>query len=158
MRTPISPMTETVDDLTLRLQQERDGRTKPRLQMLYLLAPGQAHERQDGAALRGVPRTTVGRWRACDATGGLDALLAIHTAPGTPRSLSSTPSPLHTMRSQSRSTCGSAMMRPRIASKMAWSIVGKNFATSHCSTKRFRRTKSVHLSRARWVLLPTRQA
>jgi hypothetical protein len=68
MRNPISPITETVDDLKLRLQQERDGRKKPRLQMLYLLATGQAHERQDVAALLGVHRHTVGRWLACYAT------------------------------------------------------------------------------------------
>lgn len=87
MRNPIPPITETVDELKLRLQQERDGRKKPRLQMLSLLATGQARERQEAAALLGVHRTTVGRWLAWYAAGGLEALLAIRTAPGKPRSL-----------------------------------------------------------------------
>ncbi|MDW8215758.1 MAG: helix-turn-helix domain-containing protein [Roseiflexaceae bacterium] len=88
MRNPIPPITETVDELKLRLQQERDGRKKPRLQMLYLLATGQARERQEVAALLGVHRNTVGRWLALYAAGGLAALLAIRTAPGKPLSLS----------------------------------------------------------------------
>lgn len=88
MRNPIPPMTETVDELTLRLQQERDGRTKPRLQMRSLLATGQARERQEAAALLGVQRNTVGRWLAVYAAGGLAAVLAIRTAPGKPRSRS----------------------------------------------------------------------
>lgn len=87
MRNPIPPITETVDELKLRLQQERDGRKKPRLQMLSLLVTGQARERQDVAALLGVHRNTVGRWLARYAAGGLEALLAIRTAPGKPLSL-----------------------------------------------------------------------
>jgi len=90
MRNPIPPITETVDALKLRLQHERDGRTKPRLQMLYLLATGQAHERQEVASLLGVHRNTIGRWLASYATGGLDALLECQTAPGKPLSLAPT--------------------------------------------------------------------
>jgi putative transposase len=88
MRNPLPPITETVDELKMRLQHERDGRKKPRLQMLYLLASAQARERQHVAVLLGLHRNTVSRWLSLYASGGLDALLAIHTAPGKPLSLS----------------------------------------------------------------------
>jgi DNA-binding CsgD family transcriptional regulator len=55
---------EHVNELKQRLQHEHDGHTKPRLQMLYLLASGQAHSRQDVAQLLGVHRHTIGRWLA----------------------------------------------------------------------------------------------
>jgi hypothetical protein len=46
MRTAIPAITDHVDALKQRLQREHDGHKKPRLQMLYLLASGQAHTRQ----------------------------------------------------------------------------------------------------------------
>jgi transposase len=87
MRTAIPPITEHADDLKGRLQREHDGHKKPRLQMLYLLASGQAHTRQDVAQLLGVHRNTIGRWLALYAAGGLDALLAIYVPAGKPVSL-----------------------------------------------------------------------
>jgi transposase len=87
MRTAIPPITEHADDLKGRLQREQDGHKTPRLQMLYLLASGQAHTRQDVAQLLGVHRNTLGRWLALYAAGGLDALLAIYVPAGTPVSL-----------------------------------------------------------------------
>ena len=78
MRLTIPPLREHVDDLRHRLQREHDGQKKPRLQMLYLLASGQAHNRQEVAALLGVHRNTIGRWLALYAAGGLDALLATY--------------------------------------------------------------------------------
>jgi transposase len=60
---------------------------KPRLQMLYLLASGQAHIRQDVAHLLGVHRNTIGRWLARYTAGGLDALLATYVPAGKPVSL-----------------------------------------------------------------------
>jgi transposase len=55
--------------------------------MLYLLASGQAHTRQDVAHLLGVHRNTIGRWLAIYAAGGLDALLATYGPAGKPVSL-----------------------------------------------------------------------
>jgi transposase len=87
MRRAIPPITDHTDDLKHRLQREHDGHKQPRLQMLYLLASGQAHTRQDVAHLLGVHRNTVGRWLAIYASGGLDALLAIYVPAGKPVSL-----------------------------------------------------------------------
>jgi transposase len=87
MRHPIPPIPEEVAVLTERLQHEHDGHKKPRLQMLYLLASGQAHTRQDVARLLGVHRNTISHWLAVYATGGLAALLATYVPPGKPVSL-----------------------------------------------------------------------
>jgi transposase len=87
MRKPIPPIAETVDELKQRLRQERNVHKQQRLQMLYLLASGQAHERQQVADLLGVHRNTIGRWLAIYAASGLDALLDIYVASGKPLSL-----------------------------------------------------------------------
>jgi hypothetical protein len=50
MRHPIPPIHEAVAALQDRLQHERDGHKKPRLQMLYLLASRQALHRAEGFA------------------------------------------------------------------------------------------------------------
>jgi transposase len=78
---------EDVNELRQQLQHEHDGDKKPRLQMLYLLASGQAHSRQDVAQLLGVHRNTIGRWLALYAAGGLPALLAMYVPAGKPVSL-----------------------------------------------------------------------
>jgi transposase len=70
------------------LQREPDGRKKPRLQMLYILASGQAQTRHDVAQLLGVHRNTIGHWSAIYETGGLEALLAVYMPAGKPISLS----------------------------------------------------------------------
>jgi hypothetical protein len=54
MRKALPVITEVVETLKQRLQHERDGRKKPRLQMLYLLASGQAQRRREVAQLLGV--------------------------------------------------------------------------------------------------------
>jgi transposase len=87
MRKAMPRITDHADDLKHRLQREHDGHKKPRLQMLYLLASGQAQTRQDVAQLLGVHRNTIGRWLAMYAAGGLDALLAIYVPAGKPLSL-----------------------------------------------------------------------
>jgi transposase len=87
MRNPIPPILEEVAALKERLQHEHDGHKKPRLQMLYLLASGQAHTRQDVARLLGVHRNTIGHWLALYAAGGLAALLATYVPAGKPVSL-----------------------------------------------------------------------
>jgi hypothetical protein len=73
MRQAMSPMTEQADALQPRLQREQDTHKTPRLQMLDLLASGQAQTRQEVARRLGIPRHTMGRWRARYAAGGLDA-------------------------------------------------------------------------------------
>jgi transposase len=82
MRTPIPAITDHADDLKQRLQRERNGHKRPRLQMLYLLASGQAHTRQQLAHLPGVHRNTIGRWLALYAAGGLEALLQTYVPAG----------------------------------------------------------------------------
>ena len=87
MRKAIPLITEHAAELKQRLQPEHDSHKKLRLQVLYLLASGQAHDRQDVAHLVGVHRNTIGRWLARYAAGGLDALLATHVPTGKPVSL-----------------------------------------------------------------------
>jgi transposase len=55
--------------------------------MLYLLATGQAHTRQDVAHRLGGHRHTIGRWLALYATGGLDTWLVTYVPTGNPVSL-----------------------------------------------------------------------
>jgi Homeodomain-like domain len=87
MRHPIPPIPEAVAALKELLHHEHNGHQKPRLQMLSLLASGQAHTRQDVARLLGVHRHTIRHWLAVYATGGLAAWLAIYVPLGTPVSL-----------------------------------------------------------------------
>src|ERR671923_3002940 len=87
MRKALPVIAEEADLLKQRLQQERDGRKKPRLQMLYLLASGQAQTRLQVAQLLGVHRNTIGHWLALYETGGLEALLHLHIPAGKPLSL-----------------------------------------------------------------------
>jgi transposase len=87
MRRALPTITEDAETLKRCLQREHDGRKKARLQMLYLLASGQGHTRQDVARLLGVHRNTIGHWLAIYASGGLDALLALYVPAGKPLSL-----------------------------------------------------------------------
>jgi transposase len=87
MRKALPIITEEVEHLKQRLQRAHDGRKRPRLQMLYLLASGQAQTRQAVAQLLGVHRNTIGHWLAIYETGGLEALLAVYVPAGKPISL-----------------------------------------------------------------------
>jgi transposase len=87
MRNALPVITEDAATLKQRLQREHDGRKKPRLQMLYLLASGQAQTRRDVAQLLGVHRNTIGHWLARYARGGLETLLDLYVPPGKPLSL-----------------------------------------------------------------------
>jgi transposase len=87
MRKALPVITDAAEVLKQRLQREHNGRKKPRLQMLYLLASGQAHTRQDVAQLLGVHRNTIGHWLALYEAGGLDALLDLYRPAGKPLSL-----------------------------------------------------------------------
>jgi transposase len=88
MRKALPIITEDVENLKQRLPRAHDGRKRPRLQMLYLLASGQAQTRQAVAQLLGVHRNTIGHWLAIDETGGLEALLEVYVPAGQPISLS----------------------------------------------------------------------
>ena len=83
----IPPILESAAELKQRLQHEHHGRKKSRLQMLYLLASGQAHARQELAHLLGLSRNTIGRWLAIYQTDGLAALLDIYVPSGKAPSL-----------------------------------------------------------------------
>jgi transposase len=87
MHNAIPPRYEEVAALKERLRHEHDGHKKPRLQMLYLLASGQAHSRQGVARLLGVHRNTISRGLALYAAGGLEAVLATYVPAGKPVSL-----------------------------------------------------------------------
>lgn len=86
MRQALPVMIEDGEMLKPRLPRDRDGRKRPRLQMRYRLARGQADTRQEVAQLLGVHRHTVGHGLARDASGGLDALLALYVPAGNPLS------------------------------------------------------------------------
>jgi transposase len=87
MRKALPVIREDAEILKQHLQREHDGRKKPRLQMLYLLASGQVQTRQGVARLLGVHRNTIGHWLTRYAAGGMDALLARYVPPGKPLSL-----------------------------------------------------------------------
>jgi DNA-binding XRE family transcriptional regulator len=87
MRKALPVITEDTDTLTQRLPREPDGRKKPRLQMLYLRASGQAQTRQTVAQLLGVHRHTLGPRLALYEAGRLEALLALCVPAGKPLSL-----------------------------------------------------------------------
>ncbi len=87
MRKALPIVTEDPDTLKQRLQRTYDGRKKPRLQMLYLLASGQAQTRQEVAQLLGVHRNTIGHWLAIYEARGLAALLDLYVPAGKPLSL-----------------------------------------------------------------------
>jgi transposase len=87
MRKALPVIAEDADILKQRLQHERDGRKKPRLQMLYLLASEQAQTRLEVAQLLGVHRNTIGHWLRRYEGGGLEALLQMYIPAGKPLSL-----------------------------------------------------------------------
>src|SRR5918992_1065322 len=87
MRKALPVLAEDADILKQRRQHERDGRKKPRLQMLYSLASGQAQTRMEVAQLLGVHRKTIGHWLRRYEGGGLEALLPMYIPAGKPLSL-----------------------------------------------------------------------
>jgi hypothetical protein len=87
MRNALPVIREDAATLKQRLHHEQNGHKKSRLQMLYLLASGQAQTRRDVAQLLGVHRNTVGHWLALYATGGLEALLDLYVPIGKALSL-----------------------------------------------------------------------
>jgi hypothetical protein len=84
MRNALPVMRADAATLTQRRQHAHDGRKRPRLQMLYLLASGQAHTRRDVAQLLGVQRHTIGPWLVRSVTGGWETWLDLYVPAGTP--------------------------------------------------------------------------
>jgi hypothetical protein len=87
MRHALPVIIEDVENPKQRLQHDHHGRKKPRLQMLALLASGQAQTRRDVAKLLGVYRHTIGHWPARYATGGVESLPDLYVPLGKPVSL-----------------------------------------------------------------------
>jgi hypothetical protein len=87
MRPTLPLITQHADALQPRLQRAHDGHKKPRLQMLYLLASGQAHTRQEAARLLAGHRHTLARGLAIYAAGGLEVWWHTYVPAGTPVSL-----------------------------------------------------------------------
>jgi transposase len=75
MREAMPSITESADELQRRMKSEPDLKKRQRLHALYLAASGQAHQRQEIAALLGVHRHSVAAWLAAYAEGGLDRAL-----------------------------------------------------------------------------------
>ena len=75
MRKAMPRIIESADELQRRMTSELDLKKRQRLHALYLAASGQAHQRQEIAALLGVHRHSVAAWLAAYAEGGLDHAL-----------------------------------------------------------------------------------
>lgn len=73
---------ESAAELRQRQKQEPHRLKQQRLHALYLLASGQAQQRQAVAVLLGVSRNSVARWLNLYEQGGLSALLALTPSPG----------------------------------------------------------------------------
>ncbi len=134
----IPSISESVTELKQCLQHEHHGRKKPRLQMLYLLASGQAHTRQDVAHLLALSRNTIGRWLATYESGGLAALLDIYVSAGKAPSLA--PSVLTSLEQALRQPTGFASYKDlqqwlvqthgvQVKYKTLYTIVRKRFHT-----------------------------
>ena len=88
MRRPLPLIHESAEELKRQMRAESHETKKQRLHVLYLLASGQASERQQAAAMLGLHRNTVGRWLQLYEEGGLSALLEIKPSPGAKPQLS----------------------------------------------------------------------
>lgn len=82
MKRPLPTIHESAESLKDQMQSERDSLKKQRLHVLYLLASGQATQRQQVAQLLGVHRNTVGRWLTIYEQSGLSELLQVTPPPG----------------------------------------------------------------------------
>lgn len=81
-RNPLPRIAESADELLEMRRQERDERRHERLHLLWLLASGQAIDRQSAGAQLGRNRQTVARWLNDYARGGLPELLRAPLPPG----------------------------------------------------------------------------
>ena len=78
----IPTIKEPADELKRLQKQERHPLKQKRLHALYLLASGQAKERQQVATLLGMSRNSVAHWLDTYAEGGLSAMLTVKPLPG----------------------------------------------------------------------------
>ena len=84
----ILDISESEADLKKRLNHARHSSQTEKLQMLWWIKTGQVNEHQEVAQRLGRDPSTITRWLQRYRQDGLGALLAIHTAPGAPPSLS----------------------------------------------------------------------
>ena len=82
MHTAVPVIHAATDQPTQVRSRERHPVKRQRLHARYLLASGQARFRSELASLRGINRTTVGRWLERYAQGGWDAVLERYLPPG----------------------------------------------------------------------------
>ena len=78
---------ESEAELKKRLNHARHSSQTEKLQMLWWIKTGQVSQHQEVAQRLGRDTSTITRWLQRYRQNGLGALLAIHTAPGTPPSL-----------------------------------------------------------------------
>ncbi len=80
MRKKLPTIHERAAALHQRLNSEPDGKKRPRLPALSLVASGPARHRQEVARWLGVPRHRVAAWLEAYATGGIDHARHSHRA------------------------------------------------------------------------------
>ena len=72
---------ESVEQLQMLLDAERNSRLRPRLQLLLLIRSGKVSTRREAFQLLDVHRNSVTRWLAAYEEGGLRKLLGIGPRP-----------------------------------------------------------------------------
>lgn len=105
MRKKMPTITESAAELVRRMQDEPDGKKRPRLHALYLVASGQARHRKEVAALLHVHRHSVAAWLAAYTAGGLEQALQYHV-PQPTRSRRLTDTALAALKAQLQTTTG----------------------------------------------------
>jgi len=84
LKIEIKESLETLKELVL---QQKTGKTKERILILYWLKSQQAESVEELAALSGHHRTTISRWLSEYRSGGISALLKIKKSTGRQRSV-----------------------------------------------------------------------
>lgn len=86
-------ISETVEELRARMQQERHATLRLRLHLLLLVASGQVQTRLQAAERLAVHRNSIGKWLARYENGGLAELLISRRRPVEPQPVQKTLSP-----------------------------------------------------------------
>jgi hypothetical protein len=73
---------ESLEKLKQLLSEQKNGKSKERLQVLYLLSSGQSQNVEELVARTGHHRTTVSRWLSIYRKVGMSSLLNIKKAQG----------------------------------------------------------------------------
>jgi transposase len=119
MRKKMPPITESAAELHQRMQQEKDGKKRQRLQALYLLVSGHVRHRQELAALLGMHRHSVAAWLDAYAAGGVDKMLR-YQVPRPPTRSRITPTALTALQERLQDPhgfAGSAQLRAGLAAQ-----------------------------------------